>query len=256
MAYSFLKLSTLFIISMFMILVDCGNLVQVMDPVNQGNGVAMLKIATASGGPFQRVAKKASLTITASDMLDITKALSVTDTSVEGIITGIPAGKNRLFSVSVYDSVDTLQYWGSSTVNVLADSTVKVTINVIRIIGSAFIKGNIIENNIISGLADYRIMIFKDSVINPTIATPIDTVFLTAQDTAIVLFPIVADTFGNLITYGDFSYTIIDTPSVVKLAVINNRIKISRINSTLKGQNLIRFKYNSILSDTLVAIVD
>jgi Concanavalin A-like lectin/glucanases superfamily len=148
----YFKLFPLPVALIFAMLTGCGNLSQVSQPVNNGQGSALLKIAAAAGGPFQKLAKTATLSISASDMLTMTKSLTITDSSVEGTITGIPAGKNRLFSVSVYDSLDTLQYQGSATANVIADSTVKVTINVLRIAGNAIVNGNIIEGDSIPKL--------------------------------------------------------------------------------------------------------
>ena len=127
------------------ILAGCGTMSQISEPVTNGQGTALLKITAAASGPFQKLAKTATLTISAGDMLTMTRSLTITDSSVQGTITGIPAGKNRLFAVSVYDSLDTLQYQGSATVNVMADTTVNVSINVIRITGNANVNGNIIE---------------------------------------------------------------------------------------------------------------
>ena len=114
-----------------------------------GRGVALLKIKVTTGSIFQRLAHTATLTVSASDMLTIMQNLTITDTSVEGTVAGIPAGKNRLFTLSVYDSLDTLQYRGSATVNVIADSTVKVSINVLRISGNAAINGTIDDSSYI-----------------------------------------------------------------------------------------------------------
>lgn len=140
---SYFKLLSIAII--FAALSGCGSLNQVTEPVIQGKGIAMLKIVAAAGSPFQKLAKKATLTISASDMLTMSKTLTITDSSVEGTISGIPAGKSRLFAVAVVDSLDTLQYRGSSLASVIADSTVKVSINVTRVSGNAIIDGNIIE---------------------------------------------------------------------------------------------------------------
>jgi hypothetical protein len=122
-----------------------------------GRGVALLKIKVTTGSIFQRLAHSATLTVSASDMLTITQNLTITDTSVEGTVAGIPAGKSRLFSLSVYDSLDTLQYQGSSTANVIADSTVYITITVVRVSGKAVINGVVDEGDTIptNGLLGY-----------------------------------------------------------------------------------------------------
>jgi uncharacterized protein (TIGR02145 family) len=145
MRTSYFNLLLLPIALLFAIVAGCGNNNQLSEPVTNGQGIALLKISAAAGTPFQKLAKKATLTISATDMLTMTKTLSITDSSVEGAITGIPSGKSRLFTVAVFDSLDTLQYRGSSTADVIADSTVKISINVIRVSGNAIINGTIID---------------------------------------------------------------------------------------------------------------
>lgn len=131
-----------------MALVGCSEKpLSIVLPAQEGYGSASLKIVAAANTPFHRLAKIAGISISASDMLTITQALNVTDSGLEGTITGIPAGKNRLFSISVFDSLDTLQYKGSSLVNVVADSMVVVVINVVRVNGGAVVQGNIVEGD-------------------------------------------------------------------------------------------------------------
>lgn len=126
-------------------------------PQNQSSGVALLKVMAEANSPFSRIGDHATVTVSASDMLTITNDLSVTDTSVEGSVSGIPAGQNRLFTIAVYDSLDTMQYRGSAYADVIADSSVTVTINVTRIAGTAVINGNINEGDSIptAGLVAY-----------------------------------------------------------------------------------------------------
>jgi uncharacterized protein (TIGR02145 family) len=150
MRKSYLKLLPLPLALLFVMVAGCGNNSQVSEPVDNGKGIALLKITAAASSPFRALAKKATLTISAADMLTMTKTLTITDSSVEGAITGIPAGKNRLFAVAVYDSLDTLEYRGSSTAAVIADSTVKISINVIRVSGNAIINGTIIDSNTVT----------------------------------------------------------------------------------------------------------
>jgi hypothetical protein len=126
-------------------------------PQNQGLGIALLKITAASNSPFSQIADHATVTVSAPDMLTMTTDLTVTDTTVEGTVSGIPAGRDRLFSIAVYDSVDTMQYRGSASSNVIADSTVTITITVTRISGTAVINGTINEGDSIptTGLAAF-----------------------------------------------------------------------------------------------------
>jgi hypothetical protein len=113
----------------------------------EATGTALLKIMASPGGPFTTLADSAVITITAPDMLTITKELTVTDSSVEGIVSGIPAGKDRLFAVAVFDSEGTMQYRGSAKATVVADSTVNVRISVVRLSGSAIINGPVVESD-------------------------------------------------------------------------------------------------------------
>lgn len=121
--------------------VACGD-----EPTAPSNvGSASFLIAAAANGPFNDLAHAAVVTITASDMDDIIRTLTVTDTSVEGTVTGIPAGVDRLFEVVVFDSTGTGQYSGSATANIVADSVTVVALNLTRIAGTAIIIGSIIE---------------------------------------------------------------------------------------------------------------
>jgi uncharacterized protein (TIGR02145 family) len=150
MFHSHFKLLYLPIALTVIALMGCSNPGKIVSAIPQGTGMAKLMIMAAANSPFQKIAKKATLAISASDMLTMSKNLTITDSSVEGTIAGIPAGKSRLFAVAVYDSLDTLQYRGSANANVIADSTVKVTINVLRVSGSAVIVGNIIDTNTVT----------------------------------------------------------------------------------------------------------
>jgi hypothetical protein len=127
------------------LLSNCSNAQMVTESKSKGEGIALLKISIKTGSPFSKIAKTAVLTVSAPDMLTMTKPLSITDTSVEGLVKGIPAGKNRLFEVSVFDSLEVLQYKGSATATVVADTTVSVFISVYRINGNALINGTIID---------------------------------------------------------------------------------------------------------------
>jgi hypothetical protein len=112
-------------------------------------GTALFKILLAPGDAiFSEVASSAKVYISAGTgdtMSTLTKTLTITDSSVQGIVTGIPAGNSRVFKVSVYDSLDSLQYYGVDTADVIRNTTVDITVNVKRVTGSVDIDGNIIE---------------------------------------------------------------------------------------------------------------
>lgn len=143
--------------SVLFFVVGCSRIDNALAPQETGTGIALLKILAAPNTPFSRIAHTATATVSASDMLTITSNLTVTDSSVEGTIIGIPAGKNRLFFVAVYDSLDTLQYRGSATSDVQADTSVVVALSVSRVSGSAIINGTVNEGDSIptTGLIAY-----------------------------------------------------------------------------------------------------
>jgi len=146
-------------------LLNCSTPQTVSVQPNANSGIALLKIAVIPNSPFQKIAKTATLTISASDMLSMKKSLTITDSSVEGKVSGIPVGENRRFEVSVFDSLDTLQYQGSAIANVIADSIVTVTIVVARITSSAYINGSIIEDTTnSSGYRYYKFVVNASNI--------------------------------------------------------------------------------------------
>jgi hypothetical protein len=80
-------------------------------------------------------------------MISMTRTLTITATGIEGTIAGIPSGKGRLFSVTVYDTLDSLQYSGSAASDLPRGATVNVPINIKRVTTNAIINGTIIEND-------------------------------------------------------------------------------------------------------------
>jgi hypothetical protein len=109
-------------------------------------GIAKLKILAQANSPFKQIARTADIIVSANDMQTMTDTLLVTDSSVEGEVTGIPSGKNRCFQVNVFDSAKTKRYSGSAIADVIGDSTVLINISVNRIDGNAIINGSINEN--------------------------------------------------------------------------------------------------------------
>ena len=135
----------------------CSQSSKVLSTNHSGSGIAFLKIAIVTNSPFQRIVKKATVTISASDMNTMNQNLTITDSIAEGKVIGIPAGKNRLFYVAAYDSLDTLQYSGLTLANIIADSTVNISITITRVSGNANINVNVNEGDTIptNGLVAY-----------------------------------------------------------------------------------------------------
>jgi hypothetical protein len=152
----FKRLLSVFSVPILTCLIGCGtdSVINSDDSFSGGTSAVLFKIAAAPNTPFARIADSASLTISAPDMNNYISPLIVTDSTVEGTITGIPAGKNRLFTVSVFDSLDSLQYKGSATVNLPRGATVNVPITLYRVGANAIINGSIVECGI-SDLVGY-----------------------------------------------------------------------------------------------------
>lgn len=112
---------------------------------NEGFGSAQLKIMAMKNSDFIRLSKKAILTISSNDISIIKRELTLTDSSVEGSVTGIPAGPKCTFTIDVYDSANVKKYSGTTKADVVADSTVKIFISIKRLTGNAIIEGEIEE---------------------------------------------------------------------------------------------------------------
>jgi hypothetical protein len=121
-------------------LTTCGKSEKIINPTGNQTGAALFKMTAAPKSIFMLLADSAVLTISAGDMLPMRKVLQVTDSTVEGIVERIPAGKNRSFSINVYDSMKTLQYTGSTLSDVIADSTVTVLVPITRVSGGATVR--------------------------------------------------------------------------------------------------------------------
>jgi hypothetical protein len=79
----------------------------------------------------------AEIVITAGGMEEIRQALTVTGTALTGVVTGIPAGADRKFTINGYDSSGDLTYTGSETATVTAGERVRVAIIVRATNGSS-----------------------------------------------------------------------------------------------------------------------
>lgn len=128
------------------IVAGCNQVVSVNDESSE-TSAALFKISAVANSPFTKLARKASLTISSSDMNSMVRELMITSTGIEGTVTGIPSGKARQFSVMVYDSLDTLHYRGSAVADLPRGATVSVPINIYRVTSTAVINGSVIEND-------------------------------------------------------------------------------------------------------------
>ena len=98
-----------------------------------------------SGSPtqFQTLARSASATISGADMADLAQALTLTDTTVEGSVPDVPAGKDRKIEISIYDSQNQVIYYGSTIADVKANASKRISIIVKRVAGMVSVQGTI-----------------------------------------------------------------------------------------------------------------
>jgi hypothetical protein len=129
-----------------LIVAGCNFSSPISSAANKNQGIAQIKITYAANSPFQLIARTADVSISASDMNTMVKGLTITSSTVEGLVTQIPTGSNRLFVVSVYDSAKVVRYRGSNYATIIADSTAQVTIILYRIGGDALINGSVSED--------------------------------------------------------------------------------------------------------------
>lgn len=74
------------------------------------------------------VIARAQVVITASGMDELSQDLRVDGSMLTGTVTGIPAGLDRLFTLNAYDAGGTLLYTGSSSVDIIAGTSVPVEV--------------------------------------------------------------------------------------------------------------------------------
>lgn len=115
---------------------------------SESSGSASFRISISPDSPFKRIARSAEILISSPDMATIAKPLEIMDSTIEGKVDNIPAGKDRRFEVKVYDSTGTERYRGSASGAIKAYSVVSISLPIIRIVGSAVINGTIIESGI------------------------------------------------------------------------------------------------------------
>jgi hypothetical protein len=129
-------------------MLGCGNHPSVVETPMPVTGIALLKIPITPDSPFLRFARKFSVIISAPDMPTMKDTtLRILEGFLSTQIKGIPAGPSRLFEVDVRDSMDSLQYRGFAHADVLADSTVDLTVPIVRIIIPTKIRGEIRPNS-------------------------------------------------------------------------------------------------------------
>ncbi len=100
----------------------------------------------------------AEVVISGADMDTIQTALTVTDSTVEGIVEEVPAGNNRHFEVFVYNASNTLTYYGAVYADVVAGQV--IVLNIVLYpesvgTGTVIITGTFQDVDIQTGLIGY-----------------------------------------------------------------------------------------------------
>ena len=124
------------------ILINCEkNAVDPGGTVKTGNDSLIVLIGQDTAAPFTPFIVTA--TISAVGMNTVSGQLTVSGLSATGLIEGIPAGKNRVVEIIVYDSAVTIRNRGSITTEVLPDTTITLTIEIKKGEGNFVIAGTI-----------------------------------------------------------------------------------------------------------------
>jgi hypothetical protein len=171
-----------------LILAGCGGL-DVVTPLSgsHGYGVARIAIPVDSGSEFSKVASKAVISITANDMSESSKELTVSSNAIHGVVNNIPSGKNRKFDIEVLDSGNVVKYRGCSTVDVPEGSVVSVPITLVRTTGDVVITGTIVSDSITVGYRYYKFVMDSYANLGGGIYVPcfVETHFIKGGDTSI-----------------------------------------------------------------------
>ncbi len=114
----------------------------------ENGGEAVFLFLADAKSDFRNLADHAIARVSAPDMDTITQSLVVDSFSVSGKISGIPAGFNRKFEVTVYTDSNTICYYGKAYMDVIANMTVNVPLTLYRYsgTGNANINGTIIDS--------------------------------------------------------------------------------------------------------------
>lgn len=145
MVCKFRRLCPLVVIPAFLALTMAGCSNPSSSLINQESATveAKLAISTTASPVFSKIVKRATVTVTGSDMATVTTPLTVADSSVEGRVSNLPPGKSRRFTVEAFDSNAVVQYSGSAIQDLLAGQTAVLKITLYRAGTSVQIKGTI-----------------------------------------------------------------------------------------------------------------
>ncbi|MGB7567293.1 MAG: Ig-like domain-containing protein [Chitinivibrionales bacterium] len=123
------------------------------------HGSLTVSFVAQQGSPFRTIAKSAMARVSAPNMDTIKQPLTITDSTVSGTVSKIPAGDNRRFEIFVYDSAKTIRYYGSTDTTVYGgqETFVYMTLRPYYGTGDAYLSGSI-EDSIGPGPRPFSIM--------------------------------------------------------------------------------------------------
>jgi hypothetical protein len=95
-------------------------------PVGNTASIESVTLAIALTDDMTSVVGSAKATVSASDMVEIESALVISGNMITGSISNIPVGKDRMFTILVYDKDTVLCYSGSADADIIAGAIAKV----------------------------------------------------------------------------------------------------------------------------------
>ncbi|MBL8026604.1 MAG: LamG domain-containing protein [Fibrobacteres bacterium] len=87
----------------------------------------------------------AQIIVFSADMDTITAPLVISSSTISGSVTNIPLGYSRKIEISVYDKNGIIAYFGETSVDVLSNKPISVTIQLKPVKGTIIINGTIVE---------------------------------------------------------------------------------------------------------------
>jgi hypothetical protein len=105
-----------------------------------------IKFSLSITPQMAKIAKKALLRISSTDMDTINVPLRISLSSIYGAVQNIPSGDNRLFEVFVFDSLSVLKYYGDTSSNIRSSKTTSIKLVLKRPDGTAVATGTIADN--------------------------------------------------------------------------------------------------------------
>lgn len=137
----------------------CDKSPSILSQSSTEHGALTVSFVAKQGSPFRTIAKSAMARVSGPDMDTIKQALTITDSTVSGTVSKIPAGDNRRFEIFVYDSAKTIRYYGSTYTSVYGGQEIFVYM-ILRPYygtGDAYLSGSI-EDSIGPGPRPFSIM--------------------------------------------------------------------------------------------------